>query len=520
MRRLCAFVLILGGCSTEPAPDVCEQAAQHREACVGDYVTPPVCDEAGEAGAKLLLAMSCAQLIEAQNTSKADGAFCDWLGLGCTEDEPIFEGKSCKRDSECGAGGCFEKHCFAGVGSTEMNAMLDRWTDSRETGGSWSHLLVDNVETRELRKTMMDGARESIHFTALVIEDDEIGYETASELAAAARRGVEVRVIVDATTQYTFGSYKVFDEMRDAGVLILPYNPVLEWKWLRWKVDINANQRLHEKLLIVDGVEVVMGGRNVGEDYLTADHWRDTDVYLAGPGVADVQRMFLGIWDEFASWEKMAGCPQQASHGLYCPGQEVLSSDTRYTPSVEALGGARTRPIYSDPRSQKTPLGYLTMLSLVRSAKQSIEITNSYFVPPRRLRKHLKAAAARGVKVTVLTNSLGSTDAWWMYYASLNYYEELIKAGIVVRQYRGTETLHAKTALVDGKLAVVGSYNLDPRSAASNSESLVVIEDGDAVGELRDAFQVDIAYSDVASYKVSAADLIKAKAFRIAEPLL
>jgi phosphatidylserine/phosphatidylglycerophosphate/cardiolipin synthase-like enzyme len=229
--------------------------------------------------------------------------------------------------------------------------------------------------------------------------------------------------------------------------------------------------------------------------------------------------MFMGIWDQFAGWEREAGCPQQEKFGFACPLQ-AIAQDAAYTPAQTAVASARTRPVYSDPRSQKTPLGYLAVLNLVRTAQHTIYIANSYFVPPRRLRKHLKAAAARGVKVVVVTNSLQSTDAWWMYYASLNYYKELLGAGIEVYQYRGTETMHSKTMLVDGKLAVIGSYNLDPRSAASNSESLVTVRDGAAVNELAADFNAMLQYSDRASADISATDWLKAKAFRLVEPLL
>ena len=191
---------------------------------------------------------------------------------------------------------------------------------------------------------------------------------------------------------------------------------------------------------------------------------------IRGPGVTDLQKIFLHDWDEFAGWEREAGCPQEVKYGFACP-QGSLTGDAQYTPPQAAVGGAKTRPILSDPRSQKTPLGYLAYLNLTRTAQKTLYIANSYFVPPRRLRKHLKAAVARGVRVVVVTNSLQSTDAWWMYYASLNYYKELIGAGIEVRHYRGTETMHAKTMLVDGEVALVGSFNLDPRSATTNSES-------------------------------------------------
>jgi cardiolipin synthase A/B len=518
MRLSLLMLLSVSACAPDAAPDLCEQAARHREACMGDYVTPPECTADAEASAQALLVMSCEELTHAQALGKADGAFCDWMGLGCTPDEPIFTGAACRSDSDCRGGAwCAEKHCFGGVASADFASMMDKYTASRESSGSSSHLLTDNQEVRDLRNQLIASAEHSIHFTALLIQDDDSGFEMAGELAAAARRGVEVRVIVDATTQYDFSSYRVFDEMKSAGVHILPYNPVFKWAALRFKVNISANQRLHEKLLIADGTHAVLGGRNVGDDYLVPGKWRDTDVYLTGPGVHDVQRMFLSIWDELASWELLGGCPQE----LYCPPpHQALAADARFYPTLPVMGTARTRAIYSNPRNQKTPRGYLTLLNLVRSARRSIEIANSYFVPPRRLRKHLKAAVARGVKVTVLTNSKESTDAWWMYYASLNYYEELIKAGIEIRQYRGTETMHAKTMLVDDTVAVVGSYNLDPRSATSNSESLVLIRDGAAVGELKRAFQIDSAFSDAASYSISAGEWVKAKAFRLTEPLL
>ncbi|HEU4614465.1 MAG TPA: phosphatidylserine/phosphatidylglycerophosphate/cardiolipin synthase family protein [Kofleriaceae bacterium] len=518
---LFGLACLLAACADEPtAFDVCDQAAEHRAECVGEYVTPPVCDADAEAAAEYLLTLSCDEIAQLGQDGKADGAFCDWFGAGCTPDESIFTGGSCTTAAQCASGSsCLEGHCFAGTDSAEFTALMDTWTKSAETSGGSAELLADNAQTRVLRNQLMANAQHSIHFTALLIEDDETGRETVALMADAARRGVEVRVVVDATTQYTFSSYDVLRPLVEAGGEILPYNPVTEWAVVRWKIGININQRLHEKLLIVDGTDAVVGGRNVGDDYLLAGHWHDTCVHLRGPGVTDVQRIFLALWDQLGAWENEAGCPQRDKYGFACPAH-AIAAEAAYTPALAPVAAARTRPIYSDPRSQKPPMGYLAYLNLVRTAHDSIYIANSYFVPPRRLRKHLKAAVARGVRVVVLTNSLQSTDAWWMYYASLNYYKELIGAGIEVHQYRGTETMHAKTMLVDGKLAVIGSFNLDPRSAASNSEALVVVRDGAAVGELAQDFSAMLAYSDLASAEISAADWVKAKAFKLVEPLL
>ena len=509
--------LVLAACGPELPVDRCEEAAEHRAECLGDYVTPPICDEAAEAQAGEILDMSCAELEQAQRDGKADGAFCDWFGAGCTEDEPIFTGAACQADRDCAAGAsCLEQHCFAGLDSAEFQGALDYWTESRETAGSATHLLVDNDETRQLRLRMVRQAEESVHVTALLIEDDTTGRELTDALIAAAARGVEVRVVVDATTQYLFSSYDLLDRLAAGGVEVLPFNPVTEWASLRWSIDLNANQRLHEKLLVVDGREAVVGGRNVGDDYLLDGKWRDTCVHLAGPGVADVQRVFLALWTQLAAWERQAGCPQDFA----CPDDEPLLDDPFFFPPTADQGTTLTRPVYSDPRSQSTPYGYRTVLALVRAARHTVYIANSYFVPPRRLRKHLKAAVARGVHVVVVTNSLESTDAWWMYYASLNYYKELIGAGVEVRHYRGTETMHAKTMLVDDEVGLVGSFNLDPRSATTNSEAMVLVRDGAAVSELRSAWAADVAYSDVASADLTLAEWAKAKAFRLAEPLL
>ncbi|MEZ4462580.1 MAG: phosphatidylserine/phosphatidylglycerophosphate/cardiolipin synthase family protein [bacterium] len=521
------FLLAGAGCaadSTEPAAeseqlDLCEQAAEHRAACTGDYVTPPECDDAARLAAQELLATDCADFGTLEASGKADGALCDWFGALCTPDEPIFSGPSCKTDSDCNEASCIENHCVAGVASLEFQDMLDAYTQTIEVAGAQTELLVTNSATKQLRSDLIQSATHSVHFSAFIIQDDETGREAIREFKSAAERGVQVRVIVDATTQYTFSRYEMLQELAESGVEVLAFNPATEWAGLRLTIDMSVNDRLHEKLLIVDGREVVMGGRNVGDEYLVDGQWRDTDVYVAGKGVEEIQRLYLRDWDRIAAWEMASGCESQADWGFSCP-PAPIADEPQYYPELDELGTSRTRAIYSDPYHQETPLGYFTTLALVRGARESIVIANSYFVPPRRLRKHLKDAAARGVDVRVLTNSLESTDAWWMYYASINYYRELIGAGIKIYQYKGTETMHAKSMLIDNKLAVIGSYNLDPRSAVDNSESLLLLRDANAVEQLREAMDTDFAFATQASSDIPLAEMAKARGMRLAEPLL
>jgi putative cardiolipin synthase len=137
--------------------------------------------------------------------------------------------------------------------------------------------------------------------------------------------------------------------------------------------------------------------------------------------------------------------------------------------------------------------------------------------PPRRLRKHLRAAADRGVDVTIITNSKESNNFVATYYAGLNYYRELIEAGIDIYEYDGPETLHAKTMLVDGELEVVGSYNLDPRSAVEHSEAMVLLRDARAIEQLKKATDTMLGNASKASSRISQVERIKANAHRVAE---
>src|SRR5262245_12830257 len=151
-------VMALTACAEQPeALDVCDRAAEHRAACVGEYVTPPVCDADAEQAADYLLSLSCDEINHLGADGKADGAFCDWLGAGCTADEPILTGSACTSNASCATGSsCLEGHCFANNGS-ELAAIMDRWTHTAETLGSTTQLLDQNSEARTVRNQLMAG---------------------------------------------------------------------------------------------------------------------------------------------------------------------------------------------------------------------------------------------------------------------------------------------------------------------------------------------------------------------------
>jgi cardiolipin synthase len=202
--------------------------------------------------------------------------------------------------------------------------------------------------------------------------------------------------------------------------------------------------------------------------------WRDTDLQLQGPVVAEFQKLFL------ETWEKQRG-PPLAQRNYFPPpqkaGQEV----------VRAIGSSP-----DDPFS----LIYATLLSAIGSAETSVHLTNAYFAPDPQLLAALEAAAHRGVDVKLILPS--STDSWLVFYAGRAFYEQLLAAGVHIYERRGV-ILHSKTALIDGVWATIGSTNLDWRSFLHNQEVNAVVLGTGFGAQVQAMFDKDIAASDAIS---------------------
>jgi cardiolipin synthase len=257
-----------------------------------------------------------------------------------------------------------------------------------------------------------------------------------------------------------------------------PVNPLLAREGWQW------NRRDHRKLLIVDGRMAFLGGINISSVYsggssAKASHvnpdaalaWRDTDLQLQGPVVAELQKLFL------AAWQSQQGPPLQPR---------------AYFPPLQAMGTQVVRAIGSSPEEAYS-LIYATLLSAIGSAETSVHITNAYFAPDPQLLEALVAAAARGVEVTLILPA--RTDSWLVFHAGRSHYAQLLKAGVRIFERRGV-VLHSKTALVDGVWATVGSTNLDWRSFLHNYELNAVILGADFGQQVQTMFERDLAASD------------------------
>ena len=352
-------------------------------------------------------------------------------------------------------------------------------SDSPLVAGNKVALLQDGPATYRAMFAAIEAARDHINMETYILEDDEVGQRFASTLIAKQRAGVQVNLIRDSVG--TLGTAKeFFTALTDAGINVLEFNPVNP---LTSKAGWEVNQRDHRKLLVTDGKTAILGGINISSVYSGGSFsrskksseasklpWRDTDLQIDGPVVAEFQKLFI------ETWEKQKGAP--LAQRTYFPqlareGDEV----------VHAIGGSPDEP-YS--------LIYATLISAIDSAEKEVLLTNAYFVPDPQLTASLKAAVARGVEVRLILP--GSTDSALVFHAGRSYYDDLLRGGIQIYE-RQDVLLHAKTALIDGVWSTVGSTNLDWRSFLHNQEVNAVVLGNDFGQRMRAAFDADLAAS-------------------------
>ncbi len=363
-------------------------------------------------------------------------------------------------------------------------ALEEALVGSPLTTGNQVLLLQDGPATYQAMFAAIAGAQDHINLETYILDDDEVGQRFAQALIAKQAEGVQVNLLRDSAG--TFGTPKAFfTQLAASGIRVLEFNPVNplaareSWQW---------NQRDHRKLLIVDGRTAFLGGINISSVYSGGSFkrgsqgapktpgaanpaWRDTDLQLKGPVVAELQKLFI------EAWEKQKGPPLASKN--YFPPLQVAGRQV-----VRAIGSAPDEPF---------SLIYATLLSAIGSAETSVRITNAYFVPDLQLLDALEAAAARGVDVSLILP--GQTDSWLTFHAGRRNYERLLRAGVKLYERRGV-VLHSKTALIDGVWATVGSTNLDWRSFLHNHELNAVVLGAEFGGQVQAMFERDLAASD------------------------
>jgi cardiolipin synthase A/B len=371
--------------------------------------------------------------------------------------------------------------------SVEATDILQRYgtviesvSESPLTKGNKVTLLVDGPATYAAMFKAIENATDHINIETFIMEDieDETGRKLADLLLQKQREGVQVNLIYDSVGSYTTPA-AFFQRLRDGGIEVVEFNPInplkARGKWRLAKSD-------HRKILIVDGKVAFTGGVNISQVYsssLSAGRegrdtqipWRDTDVQIEGPAVAEFQKLFLDTWDE----QK---------------GQKL--SERNYFPDLKEEGNALVGVLGSTP-GEANRITFIMYVAAITFTENSLHMTNAYFVPDHQTVEALTDAAKRGVDVKIILPE--TTDSSLTKLAGEYFYSGLLKSGVKLYERRNA-LLHAKTLVIDGVWSTVGSTNMDFWSFSSNDEVNAVILSREFAVEMEKVFARDLAESD------------------------
>ena len=357
-------------------------------------------------------------------------------------------------------------------------AVVESVTESPLTKGNKVILLADGQAAYAAMFKAIQNAEDHINLETFIIEDDEVGRRFTDLLLQKQAEGVQVNLIFDSVGSFNTPT-AFFQRLRDAGIQVVEFNPVNPFKahghWLLAHPD-------HRKILIIDGKVAITGGINISSVYSSRLSgrkqvrgaplpWRDTDVQIEGPAVAEFQKLFLD------TWQKQNG---------------PKLTERNYFPELKEEGNALVRVVGSTP-GQSNRITFIVYVSAITFAEHSIHLTNAYFIPDDQILDAFTDAARRGVDVKIVLPS--TSDSSMAIYAARYNYSGLLKAGVKLFE-RHNALMHAKTAVIDGVWSTVGSTNLDYWSLLSDDEVNAVILNREFAIEMEKMFAKDIAESD------------------------
>jgi cardiolipin synthase len=326
-------------------------------------------------------------------------------------------------------------------------------------------VLTNAVEFYPAMLEAISQAKRTINMECYIFRPDKTGRTFMTAMIERAQAGVAVTLVVDAVGSFRFG-LSAIREMREAGCRVELYQ---RFKWYRLS---RLNNRTHRELLIVDGNLAFIGGAGVGDQWAKGARrkrpWRETMARVSGPVVASIQGVFAENWVE-------------------CCG-EILTGP-EYFPDLRKTGETSALIIKSSPADRATACRVVFQL-LIESAGKHIRITTPYFLPDKSLRQAFIESAKRGVKIDIIVPG-SHTDQRWVRLVSRRKYNELLREGISIYEYRAG-MMHAKVLNVDDLWVVLGTTNFDNRSFEHNDEVNVAIRDEEMSARLTKDFQQDL----------------------------
>jgi putative cardiolipin synthase len=424
-------------------------------------------------------------------------------------------------------------------------------------GQTGVHVLETGKEALEARAWLVDNAERTIEAQYFIWSTDNIGILAAEALLRAADRGVKVRVIVDDLL------IKAPDESLlalslHANIDIKVYNPrhsvgtPIPKRVMNALIDFRGfNQRMHDKLLIVDGKVAITGGRNMAAEYFDYHHgynFRDRDALVLGEALGSMRASFERFWaselcvsveerfDGLGLLQKSVRVDDAQVQAVYRQLHAYARSPENFAAEVrEAIRSVpqafdrvaagiewgrvefiSDRPGKNDSRFSLGGGGAASraLAQLARGARQRIVIQSPYVVLSPEAVAIMREALARGVRIRISTNSLASTDNLQAFSGYRNQRDALVAMGLEIFEYRPDPevmrelmrraaparsaakppifAIHAKTMVVDGKILFVGTYNFDPRSQNLNTEAGIAVYSEALAASVERAIEIDM----------------------------
>jgi putative cardiolipin synthase len=388
-------------------------------------------------------------------------------------------------------------------------------------------------------------AKYSLDIQYYLIQNDRTGRLLLRNVRDAAKRGVRVRVLVD--DLYTFGGDPMFIGLSAfPNVEVRLFNPFccgrdgLMSKYAASLFDFRRlNHRMHNKLFIADGAIVVAGGRNIADEYFTrsmSGNFVDMDAFIVGAVVPKLMSIFDIYWNSVHAYpvtqiiatDRSREQLQQDFNRLVDEGDQMMAVKMPpidilgYGPITDDLDAGRlglewgkavafadspNKVSATTPEQARSMSVTMNVFDRVRVAHSEVMLSSPYFVPGKMGVQAFTDLCERGVKVTVLTNSLASNDEPLVHTGYARYRVELLRAGVDLYELSPTRVLlnkrldlaipgasagrlHAKTAVIDRSMVFIGSMNLDPRSDSTNTELGVIIESPEFAREVLRVIQI------------------------------
>lgn len=344
-------------------------------------------------------------------------------------------------------------------------------------------LLANGRTSFHYRYELAKRAQYSINMQTLLYQDDKAGNQLADILIERAQAGVDVRLILD--DFFSFGKKGgVVQRMRNGGVKVMINNPIL-------KNLLKANFRSHQKLFVVDEIYAIVGGMNTGDEYALGEivewGWRDTDVEVQGPIVSEILNLFernwedltLKVWNETGDQQKQREAKRELNEFKTLKNVENLIRGPLpvYFEEPPVFDNVNARFVITTPIVEKDDNVLDLFEVYLGRAKEDVIFQSAYFIPPDRLVEAIKAAVARGVEVTIITNSIESNNHPYASWAGRDSYGKVLSAGARIFEWQGAQTMHSKVSLFDDFAVTIGAYNINTRSHTTDSEDMIAIED-------------------------------------------